>query len=241
MVLRDLVTAEDGGGGADGADRSSTDEVTSLFSPAVSRRYGSRIAWDCVQQSLQGGRDGARGRCEARESSRPPASTIRASTTEPRPPMKKLAAAIALMLVGCGGAVAPSPAPTASPSVTLTASPSPSPSRTVDPFIAACQAAKSGVRQVTTEAHLMLKSYAATLQDPTNQAAEEALTNHMTATHNWSNWTLRDLSSGDSRLNGVKDGLRTIRDLVTTRDWTSKQVSMASIELIDAAGSLGDC
>jgi hypothetical protein len=149
--------------------------------------------------------------------------------------MKRLLAVILLVTFGCGGGSALG-SPATSPSPLATVAP------TKDPFPAACQAAKSGIKHVTTEVVAMLEAYVNERDGSTN--GSRSMGDHMNALHNWSTWTLRDLPGGskaDPRLKNVADALRRMQGLVTGLSWTPTQISDASKDLIAAGTELGEC
>jgi hypothetical protein len=152
--------------------------------------------------------------------------------------MKRLLAVILLVTFGCGGGTAL--ASLATPAT------SPSPLATValskDPFPAACQTAKSGIKHVTSEVVAMLEAYVAEREEPPDTT--HSMAGHMTAAYNWSTWTIRELPGGakaDPRLKKVADALRRVRGLLTGLSWTPTQISDASKELITAGTELGEC
>jgi hypothetical protein len=152
--------------------------------------------------------------------------------------MKRLLAVILLVTFGCGGgsALASPATPATSPSSLAVVAPS------KDPFIAACEVAKSGIKHVTSEVVAMLEAYVAEREEPTD--ATHAMAGHMTAAFNWSTWTLRDLPGGskaDPRIRKVADALRKVRVLLTGLGWTPTQISDASKDLITAGTELGEC
>ena len=153
--------------------------------------------------------------------------------------MKRLVAVIVLVTFGCSGGtavVSPAATPTTSPSPLASVAPS------KNPFPAACQAAKSGIKHVTNEVVAMLEAYVAERDGTANGG--RSMGDHMNAVHNWSTWTLRDLPGGskaDPRLTKVADALRRVQGLVTGLSWTPTQISDASKDLIIAGAELGEC
>ena len=152
--------------------------------------------------------------------------------------MKRLLAVILLVTFGCGGGSA-----VASP---VTPATSPSPRATVasskDPFPAACEAAKSGIKHVTNEVVALLEAYADEREEGTD--ATSSMAYNMAPLYNWTTWTLRDLPGGDKadpRIKKVADALRKVQGLATNLSWTPTQISDASKDLIVAGTELGEC